>query len=135
MTQQDHQLVQKANDRYWSTSESVSQLADDLGISKGRLYELILPLGLDGACPECGSGPPGYPNRTARDRDEASCPQCGWEGSAAELDPAEPAPPEGPDGPLFHSPLSTPSLIPSTVLGGVLVGLAVGLLVGRWSRN
>ncbi len=135
MTQQDDQLARRASDRYWSTDESVSQLADDLGISKGRLYELILPLGLEGSCPECGSGPPGYPNRTARDRDKASCPQCGWEGPAAELAPGEPVPPVGGNSSPVHSLHPAPTLVPSTVLGGALVGLAVGLVVGRWSRS
>lgn len=135
MTQQDDQLAQKASDRYWSTDESVSQLADDLGISKGRLYDLILPLGLEGACPECAGGPVGYANRTARDRDEATCPNCGWEGKAAELAPGDPLQSAGGSGPAVHSPHPAPGLMPTTMLGGALLGLAVGLLIGRWSRS
>ncbi|MEX0843556.1 MAG: hypothetical protein WD960_16260 [Gemmatimonadota bacterium] len=135
MTQQDDQLARKASDRYWSTDESVSQLAEDLGISKGRLYDVILPLGLEGGCPECGGGPVGYANRTARDRDEATCPYCGWEGKAAELASGDPLQPAGGSGPAVHSPHPAQGLMPTTMLGGALLGLAVGLLIGRWSRS
>lgn len=136
MTDQEEVLARKVSDRYWATDESVNGIAEALSISKGRLYELIRPLAVEGSCPACGGGPPVHPNRTARDRGQVECPYCDWEGELDELaaDPptesaGRPAPSvvelNGPDGLRWDRP---------EVLGGVLVGLAAGLLLSRWLR-
>lgn len=71
-------LRKKLNRLYWSSDRSVNQIADDLGISKGTLYEVVEPAASGVSCPECGEQLV-YPNRTARDRGSLSCPECGLE--------------------------------------------------------
>ncbi len=71
-------LAEKANRLYWDSDESVNQIGEELGLSKGVLYGLIdsLPAGLP--CPQCGEEMV-YPNRTARDKGFLECPSCGME--------------------------------------------------------
>jgi hypothetical protein len=76
-----------ANRRYWESEESVNGIAEAMGISKGRLYELLLPFDADLACPSCG-GSLGYPHRTARIRGDVECEHCGFEGSREEIQKA-----------------------------------------------
>jgi hypothetical protein len=61
-----------AHDLYWSSDRSVNSIADELGLSKGGLYQHILPIPTAGVCPRCGGGV-GYFNRTARERSEPTC--------------------------------------------------------------
>lgn len=77
-------LRKKLNRLYWSSDRSVNQIADDLGISKGTLYEVVEPAGSGLSCPDCGSQLV-YPNRTARDRGSLSCPDCGLEAERDQL--------------------------------------------------
>ena len=71
-------LSQKANQLYWESDESVNQIGEELGLSKGVLYGLLeaLPAGLP--CPGCGEEMV-FPNRTARDKGFLACPECGME--------------------------------------------------------
>jgi predicted RNA-binding Zn-ribbon protein involved in translation (DUF1610 family) len=143
MTQVDEQLARKLSDRYWSTDESVSLIAEEVGISKGRLYEIIRPLAVEGICPRCGSGPPVYPNRTARDRHEVECPVCGWQGEDGEILPGTPVPPQ--DRRAYVRSQDQPSGVArateavsqpvSGMVGGILVGLAAGLMIGRLTKS
>lgn len=77
-------LRKKLNRLYWSSDRSVNQIADDLDISKGTLYEVVEPAGSGRSCPDCGSQLV-YPNRTARDRGSLSCPDCGLEADRDQL--------------------------------------------------
>jgi len=74
----------EANDLYWGSDLSVNQIADDLDLSKGRLYDMISPLPTGHSCPLCGTEAE-YPNRTARDRSRVVCAECGFEGTDSEL--------------------------------------------------
>lgn len=135
MTDADDRLAQKASTRYWESEASVNSLAEELGISKGRLYNLLRPLPVDGICPRCGSAPPTHPNRTARDRGEVHCLYCGWEGQTSELAKAPEGegdrPPSSPPSPRVHGPgPDDPPGLPA-VLGGLVIGLVAGILVGR----
>ncbi|MFP3948322.1 MAG: hypothetical protein ACLFWG_06300 [Longimicrobiales bacterium] len=78
-------LRKKLNRLYWSSDRSVNQIADDLGISKGTLYEVVEPAGSGLGCPDCGEQLV-YPNRTARDRGSLDCPGCGVELDQEEVD-------------------------------------------------
>ncbi|MEX2528123.1 MAG: hypothetical protein WEA09_10845 [Gemmatimonadota bacterium] len=71
-------LAERAQRLYWDSERSVNAIADDLDISKGRLYDIIRPLPVDVACPRCGE-PLAWPNRTGRDRGLLVCPSCGLE--------------------------------------------------------
>lgn len=68
----DEDIAELAHDLYWSSDRSVNSIAEEFGLSKGGLYQHILPLPAEGVCPRCGGGV-GYFNRTSRDRDEPTC--------------------------------------------------------------
>lgn len=72
------EAIARANDLYWRSGASVNQLARELDLSKGALYEVIAPLPAGLACPH-GDGEMSYPNRTARERGFVSCAACGFE--------------------------------------------------------
>lgn len=71
------ELIARANRLYWNSDRSVNQLANELGLSKGTLYEIIGPLPTGASCPK-GDGELVYLNRTAQNRGEVSCPACGF---------------------------------------------------------
>lgn len=137
MNDKDERLARKISERYWTTTDSVNGIADDMGISKGRLYELIRPLAVEGSCPSCLGGPPAHANRTARDRGEVECPHCGWSGTLDDVRSEPPA--EGRDRPapsIVEIEEGAPPIpLGSGVVGGLLVGLAAGILIGRWIRD
>lgn len=76
------ELVERANELYWRSEESVNQIADEMDLSKSRLYGLIHPLPAGLSCPDCGEGLV-FPNRTAMQKGLLSCPACGYEGDRA----------------------------------------------------
>lgn len=78
-------LRKKLNRLYWTSDRSVNQITEDLGVSKGTLYELVEPAESALACPDCGRGLV-YENRTARDRGALTCPECGRDADRSELD-------------------------------------------------
>lgn len=135
MSDNDEKVARKASARYWETEESVNSLAEELGISKGRLYDLLRPLPIEEvACPRCGGSPPVHPNRTARDRGQVSCLHCGWEGELADLVPdgSGEGAPHGPPPPAVHRGGSREPAPLSAVAGSALIGLAAGLILGRY---
>jgi len=69
---------EEANRRYWESEESVNQIGEALGLSKGVLYGLISPLPAGLPCPGCGEEMV-FPNRTAREKGFLACPSCGLE--------------------------------------------------------
>ncbi len=75
----DHEaLSAEVNRLYWETEESVNQIGETLGLSKGALYNLMVPLASGLPCPGCGEEM-AFPNRTARDKGFLVCPECGME--------------------------------------------------------
>lgn len=139
------EIAGKANELYWGSDVSVNQIAEDLDLSKGALYATLVQLPSGNGCPLCGDEV-GWPNRTARDRDQLSCPSCDWAGSADQTvacDTGEPVREASASGrdlaaaddevPVPPPPLITPRL--STVAGGALIGGAVGLALVLWARR
>lgn len=132
-------LAEEVNRRYWDTGQSVNQIADELGISKGQLYELlnVMPAGV--RCPRC-SGELGYPNRTAREKNFVTCVTCGFEEELEALVSGEAAPPNQ-EAPVAEPKLAVqaPTLprLPvswdaAALAGAALIGFATGLVLGRW---
>ncbi len=113
---------------------SVNQIADELDVSKGMLYEMIRPLPTAQGCPECGEEL-AYPNRTARDRGLVACAACGWEGDEDEAEAY------GEGGvlelPSYDEEGSTPwpPARKRVMLGGAFLGAAAGLALVFWSRR
>ena len=70
--------IEQANALYWESNRSVSQIADEMEVSKGMLYELIRPLPSGLPCPRCSSDME-FSNRTARERGLVTCSSCRFE--------------------------------------------------------
>jgi hypothetical protein len=142
-----------ANRRYWEGDESVNAIAEAMDISKGRLYDLLLPLDAGVACPTCG-GALGFAHRTARQRGVVVCDACGFEGQVDEMAGADasgdsavvadrekrPEPGSATKGPKGAE-LWTPGVSERTTtgqraaIGATLLGVAAGLLVVGWLRR
>jgi len=142
-----------ANRRYWETAESVNAIAEAMDVSKGRLYDLLLPLDAGVACPSCG-GALGFAHRTARQRGVVVCDACGYEGAVDDLlDEDAVAELAAGDGRLKQpepgsatrgsrgTELWTPGVSERTTtgqraaIGATLLGLAAGLLLVGWFRR
>jgi hypothetical protein len=121
----------RAHELYWTSDLSVNQIADELDVSKGMLYDMIRPLPTARSCPECGEEL-AYPNRTARDRGLVACAACGWNGSEEDAEAF------GADGGIVLSEKPEAGWSAArkrTVVGGALLGAAVGLGLVFWSRR
>ncbi len=144
---QDRELLRDMSDRatllYWNSDRSVNSIADGLGLSKGRLYELIQPLRSGRLCPICQSDLV-FDNRTSRDRDEAFCPQCdagpipalaGSRGARAASAASRPPAIDSlsPDSGTVAAPLAPLGV--SGVVAGFLIGTVAGVLLGKVFRR
>lgn len=144
-TPEEQALEERANELYWSSDESVNQIADELELSKSSLYALIRPLASGLPCPRC-SAEMEYANRTARDRGYLTCPECDLE-EDEELVRSEwrEEARKSPAGTVVVSPGSGsgPRAGRSTSrdpLGRMLaaaafLGAAVGVVFGLWARR
>lgn len=141
------EVVRRANDQYWDSDAGVNQLARELDLSKGTLYEILAPLPAGIPCPHC-DGELGFANRTARERGFLSCAACGFEvekervldalaDATALTDTTALADTTLPAEPSSDS-ASTPA--PSRGLGTLLAltalaGVGVGLILGGFLRR
>jgi hypothetical protein len=140
------ELAGRIHTAYWTSARGVNGIADDFGISKGRLYELLTPLDVGAHCPAC-AGALQYPHRTARERETPTCPDCSWTGplteAGADVQAAMPTP--RPDTPRPVAPRTdTPRTAPEiprpfkrstvrtvTIVLATAFGAAAGYYVGR----
>ena len=128
----DREAYDRANELYWKSDLSVNQIAERLDLSKGALYGLIEPLPVELECPVC-SNQVAFTTRTAQERGQLSCPDCGWEGDEDEAeslagDASVTLPVEAdPDAPETAEPPPLPADRGRDrfVLGGALLGAAV----------
>lgn len=129
-TADDEELLRDMSERatllYWNSDQSVNSIAEDLGLSKGRLYDLIRPLASGLPCPNCQSDLV-FRNRTARDRGDAVCLVC--EEGADPLQDNAAVPTTTARG------LPTGSLERGGLLAGFLIGTVTGVLLGRFLRR
>ena len=128
------EIVRRANDQYWNSDAGVNQLARDLDLSKGTLYEILAPLPAGIPCPH-GDGELGFANRTARERGFLSCAACGLEDEKervlTRLPAASPADPSSDPGSTPAPSRGLGALLAVTALAGVGVGLVLGGLLRR----
>lgn len=133
----ESKMLTELNQLYWETDRSVSDIADQLEISRRALYDGIEPRPAGVACAECGA-PLGYRNRTALENREAECAECGL---TLELEEDEAYAAE-PEVEQFRaaSELSPVRRVPASgdgpVLGLLLLaGLAAGAFTVFWVRR
>lgn len=137
------EVVRRANEQYWNSGAGVNQLARELELSKGTLYEIIAPLPAGVPCPH-GDGELAFTNRTARERGFVSCPACGLEDDRerilARLDEVA-HDSTIVDAPTAHDPTikaapSAPARSLETLLVvTALAGMAAGLILGGILRR
>ncbi|MCY3548516.1 MAG: hypothetical protein OXH51_01870 [Gemmatimonadetes bacterium] len=136
-------VVSQANDRYWNSDAGVNQLARDLELSKGTLYEIIAPLPADVPCPQC-DGELAFTNRTARERGFVSCPACGLEDDRERVlarleevahDPTIVEPPTAPDPAVTDPPAAPGRSLETLLVVTALAGVAAGLILGGLLRR
>ncbi|MGW8265667.1 MAG: hypothetical protein ACWGSQ_04815 [Longimicrobiales bacterium] len=148
-------LFEEANRLYWESEESVNQIGEALGLSKGVLYGLISPLPAGLPCPGCGEEMV-FPNRTAREKGFLACPGCGMEEEEAAVQAYWEGEAEGDEGPAFGSPRAlaqrasqavhqvmdsgkdrVSNLTPQgrIIAGAALLGAAAGLALGAYLRR
>lgn len=127
---------EEARRLYWSSSKSVNSIAEDLGISKGTLYEWIDPFPAGLPCPACGDEL-AFPNRTARERGFVECTGCGLKEEASAVS-------DGLHERAARSAGGTPPSDPrerevggsgTVILGVALLGAAAGVVLGSWMRR
>ena len=68
----------EANRLYWQTDRSVADIAENLGVSRRALYELITPESSGVQCASC-SGDVVFSNRSAKSSNTGRCANCGSE--------------------------------------------------------
>lgn len=129
------EAFERANEWYWESKRSVNQIAEDLDLSKGALYEMIRPLPAGLGCPLCGSEVV-FSNRTAKERSRLNCPTCDWDGIEEETVPYD-GTDEDPTPPPPPAALSASSdgARGRTLAGGALLGAAAGLALVLWARR
>jgi hypothetical protein len=124
----------RANRMYWGSDVSVNQIAEQLDLSKGALYEMIRPLPAAVACPDCGEEAV-HPNRTALERGLVACLSCGWDGDQQEAAPltsssSSSLPPQR--GPALSAPGER--VRPGLAIP-IVIGAAVGVAVFLWASR
>lgn len=134
----NQKVTRRANELYWSSDESVNQIAEHLDLSKSGLYGMIGPLMSGSGCPICGAEVE-FANRTARDRDELACPLCSWEGAEAETVPLAPGAAESAGSQGGSAGVTEDGLSDSErqriIVGSALIGAAVGLVLFTYLRR
>ncbi len=145
---------EEANRLYWASDKGVNQLAEELGVSKGMLYNAIQPKPSGFRCIDCQAQLV-YSNRTALERSMLSCPSCGtevpereaklnlWEGKTTPATPEPPrpeaippgtSPPLAEEGPDSVPPTRAPRGGTRSVIGAAAVLFGIGVWIGRRLR-
>ncbi|MGH7467491.1 MAG: hypothetical protein ACRENP_05840 [Longimicrobiales bacterium] len=128
MTRDDAQAAE-ANRLYWNQAASVGEIANQLGISRRALYEVLQPRPAGIACPKCGTDGV-FVNRSAQAAGMARCPSCGTEMHVASPEDAEAAPAAPPmERANGGHPFRLRFGIGSAALMGVVVGAIATLLL------
>jgi len=128
---QEAAAAREANKLYWSSDISVNQIAQKLDLSKGRLYGLLVPLPTGEQCPDCDEET-GYANRTARDRNRATCPSCA---DGVPERSAKAAPKKASTSSKAPDRLRVPAIRSQALLGAALLGVAAGLFFAAHRRR
>src|SRR5262245_60880948 len=74
----DEAQAAEANRLYWKQAASVGEIANQLGISRRALYDVLEPLPAGVRCPKCGTEGV-FVNRSAQAAGLPRCPNCGSE--------------------------------------------------------
>ena len=123
----------EANQLYWSSEASVGDIANQLGISRRALYELIDPQPTGVPCSDCGSDT-AFANRSSHAAGLARCLACGLEMAmpAARIElPSEPAPAQAPVKTNGKHTVPRGVTLGGVALVGIVIGAIATLIVTR----
>jgi hypothetical protein len=120
----------EANRLYWNQATSVGEIANQLGISRRALYEVLQPKPAGVSCPTCGKEAV-FINRSAQAAGMARCVDCGTEIPASAPETADEASLPRSAGANGKSPLKLRLGMGSAALMGVVVGAIATLLLTR----
>lgn len=77
---------QKLNDLYWTSSQTVDEIVDELGVGRNTLYASVRPLPAGEICRTCGNQIV-FTNRTGRASGLGVCEGCGLEATVGDETP------------------------------------------------
>ncbi len=136
MSKDDASHAPEANRLYWNSETSVGEIANQLGISRRSLYELLEPQPTGVPCGECGTETV-FANRSSHTAGLARCPACGAETAVpAARRQAEPEVERAIEpAPVTNGKRAFPRhlTIGSAALVGVVIGAIAALLATRRS--
>ena len=75
---EEQRIAAEVNRRYWESESSVSDIAEELGVSRRALYSALQPEPAGASCTDCG-GELVFVNRSARTGGIAQCSVCAAE--------------------------------------------------------
>ena len=133
-------LAAKANKLYWQTNQPAGRLADELGVSRSKLYAMIEPIHLDAICSSCDTELI-YSSRSDRQSGRGHCPECGKVTEVAAAPKAKATAPAKADEPAVRLPSASTvrdwaaSTGPRELWAVALIGAAAGLLAAAWWRK
>lgn len=137
---EDQKLSARANELYWQSGQSVNQIAEQMDLSKSRLYGLVQPLSAGNSCPECQADL-FFPNRTAMEKRFVSCAECDFEGVLDDIPvgdekAASTAVPDGTTAPSSTMrAIRTGAGSKRVLWGSALLGVAAGLYLAIRHRR
>lgn len=137
---EDQKLSARANELYWQSGQSVNQIAEQMDLSKSRLYGLVQPLAAGNPCPECQADL-FFPNRTAMEKRFVSCNKCAFEGALDDVPAGDEKPTSGATPDTKPARSSTRNAIRTgagskrVLWGSALLGVAAGLYLAIRHRR
>lgn len=130
-------VATETNRLYWETEQSVAEIANQLGVSRRALYEVIEPMPAGLKCNRCKADLY-FANRSAKAAGVARCLSCGDEreiGGGAAREEAPSVPPYSTGWPKVSRRVPSVSQRTAAITGfaiaGVVVGAVATLLIRR----
>jgi hypothetical protein len=134
MPKDESRPTAEANELYWNSDASVGEIANQLGMSRRALYDVVEPKSAEVPCPTCGTTTV-FANRSALAAGLARCPSCETEtaipAARSERVAMAEAPAEPPAGNGARRTASNVTLGGAALVGAVVGAIATLILTRR----
>jgi ribosomal protein L37AE/L43A len=127
----DEAQAAEANRLYWKQAASVGEIANQLGISRRALYDVLEPKPAGVRCPKCGTEGV-FVNRSAQAAGLPRCPNCGTELEALQSSSATDSAHANPVSARMNGNGGGPRMrlgVGSAALAGVVIGAVATILL------